>query len=121
MKLSKVKFGRNEVKYFMHVIPQDGIQIGDDRIQALADILQATNVPELRWVLLQQEHEISFANMFPGSMYSSNVLSPTRVKTLLNTLLDGRAHTHVSHYQAPPCCDSGITLYGHEPRLHRSR
>ena len=34
LKPSKVQFGPKEVKYLGHILPLDGIRIGDDRIKA---------------------------------------------------------------------------------------
>ena len=51
LKPSKVQFGPKEVIYLDHVLPADGIRIGDDRIKAIIDLPKPTNIKQLRSVL----------------------------------------------------------------------
>lgn len=51
LKPSKVQFGPAEVEYLGHVIWYNEIKIGDDRIQAVADLPHPTSIDDLRSVL----------------------------------------------------------------------
>ena len=48
LKPSKIQFGRSEVKYLGHIISQEGIKIGNDRIKAIARLPRPSTIRELR-------------------------------------------------------------------------
>ena len=52
LKPSKIHFRPKGVHYFEHVLPVDGIRIGEDRIKAIVDLKTPTTTKELRSVLV---------------------------------------------------------------------
>ena len=48
---SKIYFGTKEVQYLRHVLPADGISMGEDQIKAIIDLKTPTTIKELRFVL----------------------------------------------------------------------